>query len=79
MHRHPITDRIYAAGYAPWLARSGSPADMNHSVISTLEDELVKEINEETFRRYPVVVLDTKNSIAWHVWHITRIEGAGIL
>lgn len=41
---------------------------------ATLEDELVKEIREETIRQYPVHVPDTRNSIAWHVWHITRIE-----
>ncbi|MEF2965842.1 DinB family protein [Paenibacillus sp. M1] len=42
--------------------------------IHTLEDELVKDINEETLRRYPVAAPDTKNSIAWHLWHVTRIE-----
>lgn len=47
---------------------------MSHSPIATLEDELVKNLLEETFRHYPVAAPDTKNSIIWHVWHITRIE-----
>ncbi|WP_339266687.1 DinB family protein [Paenibacillus sp. FSL K6-1330] len=47
---------------------------MSHSPIATLEDELVKDLQEETFRQYPVKAPDTKNSIIWHMWHITRIE-----
>lgn len=49
-------------------------SNMSHSPLPTLEDELVKGLSEEAFRTYPVVAPDTKNSIAWHVWHITRIE-----
>lgn len=40
----------------------------------TLEDALLKELDEYSFRTYPVTNPDTKNSIAWHLWHITRIE-----
>lgn len=40
----------------------------------TLEDELMAGIKEETLRQYPVKSPDTKNSIIWHLWHITRIE-----
>jgi hypothetical protein len=47
---------------------------MSNSPIPTLEDELVKDTTEGTFRKYPVVAPDTKNSIVWHIWHITRIE-----
>jgi len=47
---------------------------MEVSQLDTLEDELLKNISEETFRKYPVVSPDTKNSIAWHLWHIARIE-----
>ncbi|TCZ79347.1 DinB family protein [Paenibacillus albiflavus] len=47
---------------------------MSNSPIFTLEDELIKDIKEETFRKYPVAAPDTKNSIVWHLWHITRIE-----
>ena len=47
---------------------------MSQSPIATLEDELVKDLQEETFRQYPVKAPDTKNSIIWHMWHITRIE-----
>ncbi|KOP67952.1 hypothetical protein AMS62_23855 [Bacillus sp. FJAT-18019] len=47
---------------------------MSHSPIATLEDELVEHLREETWRNYPVSAPDTKNSIAWHMWHITRIE-----
>jgi len=42
--------------------------------LVTIEDELFKDLKGETFRKYPVVVPDTKNSIVWHIWHITRIE-----
>lgn len=40
----------------------------------TLEDELLKDIKEETLRHYPVNSPDTRNSIVWHIWHIARIE-----
>lgn len=40
----------------------------------TLQDVLLKDLHETTFRKYPVLNPDTKNSIAWHLWHITRIE-----
>lgn len=49
-------------------------SEMSTSSVITLEDELLREIKEEVFRKYPVVAPDTKNSIAWHLWHITRIE-----
>jgi hypothetical protein len=41
---------------------------------ATLADEIVSNLDEKTFRQYPVSNPDTKNSIAWHMWHITRIE-----
>lgn len=47
---------------------------MADSDFFTLEDELFDQITEETLRKYPVMAPDTKNSILWHVWHITRIE-----
>lgn len=47
---------------------------MSHSPIATLEDELVKDLHMKTFRQYPVTAPDTKNSIIWNMWHITRIE-----
>jgi hypothetical protein len=40
----------------------------------TLEDEVLINLDEKSFRKYPVTTSDTKNSIAWHLWHITRIE-----
>ncbi|MGZ9583089.1 DinB family protein [Paenibacillus marinisediminis] len=49
-------------------------SEMSNSGCATLEDELVKDIKEETIRKYPVVAPDTKNSIVWHLWHVTRIE-----
>lgn len=42
--------------------------------LTTLEDALLRNLDETTFRQYPVSNPDTKNSIAWHLWHITRIE-----
>lgn len=47
---------------------------MSNTPLATLEDDLVKDLQEETFRKYPVAAQDTKNSIVWHIWHITRIE-----
>jgi hypothetical protein len=40
----------------------------------TLEDEVLINLDEITLREYPVTNPDTKNSIAWHLWHIARIE-----
>ncbi|WP_042150027.1 DinB family protein [Paucisalibacillus sp. EB02] len=40
----------------------------------TLEGELLRGLDEAIFRQYPVTNPDTKNSIAWHLWHIARIE-----
>lgn len=39
-----------------------------------LQDSLILNLDESIFRLYPVKNPDTKNSIAWHLWHITRIE-----
>ncbi|WP_042478439.1 DinB family protein [Bacillus ndiopicus] len=47
---------------------------MSNSSCSTLEDLVLENLEEITFRRYPVNAPDTKNSIVWHLWHITRIE-----
>ncbi len=47
---------------------------IDDSQINTLEDELLKNITEETFRKYPTVSQGTKNPIVWHLWHIARIE-----
>jgi hypothetical protein len=49
-------------------------SEMSHSAVATLEDDLFSDLREETIRKYPVKVPGTKNSIAWHIWHITRIE-----
>ena len=49
-------------------------SSLGATVQVTLEDEMLKNVDETTFRQYPVSNPDTKNSIAWHLWHITRIE-----
>jgi hypothetical protein len=50
-------------------------ASIGHSPDqATMEDELLNDIYEATFRQYPVKTPDTQNSIAWHIWHVTRIE-----
>lgn len=56
----------------------------NHSLVHSfkegnkcnpsLSDTLLENLNEDTFRKYPVNASDTKNSIAWHLWHLARIE-----
>lgn len=35
---------------------------------------LLKDLLEESYRKYPITAPDTRNSIVWHVWHVTRIE-----
>ena len=46
-------------------------SEMSNCNFVTYEDELWKELNEEVFR----VVPRNKNiTIAWNLWHITRIE-----
>ncbi|SMF86026.1 DinB superfamily protein [Paenibacillus uliginis N3/975] len=47
---------------------------MTGSELQSLEDELLTDIKEETFRTYPVRMTDTSNSIIWHIWHSARIE-----
>lgn len=41
---------------------------------STYEDCLWNQLLEETLRSYPVETPDSRNSIAWHLWHSARIE-----
>ncbi|MBS3680816.1 DinB family protein [Ornithinibacillus massiliensis] len=51
-----------------------------HSLLHTISNQeslaaaLLDDLTESTFRKYPVKRPDTKNSIAWHLWHVTRIE-----
>jgi len=47
---------------------------MSNECIPTLEDVVLERLEERTFRRYPVNAPDTKNSIAWHLWHMARVE-----
>lgn len=47
---------------------------MANTPYPTLEDELMNDMSEDLLRKYPVVMKDTRNSIVWHLWHITRIE-----
>lgn len=49
-------------------------SDMAGVGAVTYEDELWADIHEETLRQYPVQSTDTQNSIAWHLWHIARVE-----
>ncbi|MGN7764554.1 DinB family protein [Paenibacillus sp. 22594] len=41
---------------------------------ATYEDELLKDLREQTLRSYPVHTVNSNNSIAWHIWHSARIE-----
>ncbi|WP_313800832.1 DinB family protein [Cytobacillus sp.] len=47
---------------------------IENSIQETLVDAMVKNLDEETYRTYPVSHPDTENSIVWHTWHIARIE-----
>lgn len=47
---------------------------MDNGSSPTFEDYILENLDENTFRKYPVNAPDTKNSIVWHLWHIARIE-----
>nr|WP_259545635.1 hypothetical protein [Heyndrickxia oleronia] len=49
-------------------------SSVGNSGNPTLEDEVLIDLEEKLYREYPVANRDTKNSIVWHLWHITRIE-----
>lgn len=38
------------------------------------EDELLKNISEDTMRLYPVSTPGSSNSVVWHLWHSARVE-----
>ncbi|NOU64739.1 DinB family protein [Paenibacillus sp. LMG 31461] len=38
------------------------------------EEILMENMTEELLRWYPVPCSDTSNSIAWHLWHMARVE-----
>lgn len=46
-------------------------SELTKSDLWSFEDELWEGLTEENFRRIPK---KSKNSIAWHIWHCTRIE-----
>ncbi|MBN2531797.1 MAG: DinB family protein [Spirochaetales bacterium] len=50
-------------------------AKLHGSGLWSYEDELMKDMTEETFRKIPK---KSKNSIAWHLWHSTRAEDIAI-
>lgn len=53
-----------------WLYAS----KMSNAGFHTFEDAVMEKLEDRTFRAYPVQATDTKNSIAWHLWHLARIE-----
>ena len=46
-------------------------SEMSHCSYTTYEDELWDGLNEEVFR---VVPTNKSTTIAWNLWHVTRIE-----
>lgn len=67
--QHERAIQLFLAQHA--LLHSSAVGNMGEP---TLEDDVLKLLNEKTFREYPAPNPDTKNSIAWHLWHIARIE-----
>lgn len=67
--KHAQTIQLFLSQHA--LLHSSS---IGNTSKTTLEDALLNDLDEVTFRKYPVANPDTKNSIAWHLWHIARIE-----
>ncbi|MNO37174.1 hypothetical protein D3C76_272550 [compost metagenome] len=53
-----------------WLYASNDA----HPEQTTYEDELLKDLLEQTMRSYPVHTTNSSNSIVWHIWHSARIE-----
>ncbi|KWX83864.1 hypothetical protein AMQ83_30260 [Paenibacillus riograndensis] len=46
----------------------------NNPEQTNYEDELLKDLREQTMRSYPVHTANSNNSIVWHIWHSARIE-----
>lgn len=63
-----------------FLAQHASLHDssIKNKKANTLHDALVYNLEEDAFRAYPITSPDTKNSIAWHLWHIIRIEDMAV-
>jgi len=67
--KHSLATKLFLTQHA--LLHSSA---IDNSSQVTLQDVMLKNLDEETFREYPVPNPDTKNSITWHLWHIARIE-----
>ncbi|AOZ94448.1 hypothetical protein [Paenibacillus crassostreae] len=67
--KHTQAIQLFLSLHA-WLHSSsvGNLSDL------TLHDAVIKNLDEQTFRKYPLNLSDTKNSIAWHLWHSARLE-----
>jgi hypothetical protein len=50
------------------------PAEMSGCGFLTYEDAVLEHLEEGTLRAYPAPTPDTENSIAWHLWHLARVE-----
>ncbi|EHS54815.1 DinB family protein [Paenibacillus sp. Aloe-11] len=68
-HEHIRAIELFLTHHA-WLYSS----KMTHGNSPTFEDAVLEHLDEQALRRYPVNAPDTKNSIVWHLWHISRIE-----
>ncbi|MDF2935952.1 MAG: DinB family protein [Paenibacillaceae bacterium] len=49
-------------------------AEISGSAFPTYEDSVMDYLDDGSFRMYPAPSPDTKNSIAWHLWHLARVE-----
>ncbi|MEK8131885.1 DinB family protein [Paenibacillus filicis] len=68
-NEHPRAIELFLEHHALLYA-----SKMVNGCIHTLEDDVWEGLEERTLREYPVQATDTKNSIAWHLWHIARVE-----
>ena len=50
------------------------PEEMSGCGFLTHEGAVLEGLEERTFRAYPAPTPDTENSIAWHLWHLARVE-----
>lgn len=64
-HYESVIERILAQHAAVHSARISGPE------VWSFEDEVLDDMSEENFRRVPKPGV---NSIAWHIYHSTRIE-----
>lgn len=66
---HDKAKSLFMSQHAKLYSSTVEPSSDLH-----YEDMIFDGISEAALRAYPTTTTGTKNSIVWHLWHITRIE-----